>query len=131
KAMTAGDARIEWLGRVDDEDKASLLAGADVFCAPSLHGESFGVVLLEAMAARTPIVASNLDGYRCVARGGADAVLVTPGDAVALAAALERVLTDGAEAARLTASGELRAAEFSMAGLAELYVERYERALAR
>ena len=49
---TAGDARIEWLGRVSDERKAELLRGADVFCAPSLGGESFGVVLLEAMAAR-------------------------------------------------------------------------------
>ena len=52
RAAYGDDPRIEWLGRVDDDEKAALLRGADVFCAPSLHGESFGVVLLEAMAAR-------------------------------------------------------------------------------
>jgi len=122
------DRRIEWLGQIDDDDKAARLAGADVFCAPSLHGESFGVVLLEAMAARTAIVASDIDGYRRVTRDGADAVLVPPDDPVALAAGLARVLDDGTEAQRLVASGECRATEFSMAGLAEAYEDRYERA---
>lgn len=125
RAAHGHDARIEWLGRVTDEQKASLLVGADIFCAPSLHGESFGVVLLEAMAARTPIVASDLDGYRVVARDGADALLVPPGDASALAAALNQLFSDGGEVRRLTASGEARADEFAMAGLAELYAERY------
>jgi phosphatidyl-myo-inositol alpha-mannosyltransferase len=129
QVASSGDARVQWLGRVSDDEKASLLAGADVFCAPSLHGESFGVVLLEAMAAQTPIVASDLDGYRLVARDGADAILVPPGDAPALAVALQRVLSDGTEARRLTASGECRAAEFAMSGLAERYVERYIRVL--
>jgi phosphatidylinositol alpha-mannosyltransferase len=129
RAAHGGDDRISWLGRVSDDEKAARLAGADVFCAPSLHGESFGVVLLEAMAAHTPIVASDLDGYRLVARDGADAVLVPPGDATQLGDALQRVLGDGAEARRLVGSGEQRAAEFSMSGLAELYEERYYRAL--
>jgi phosphatidylinositol alpha-mannosyltransferase len=129
RAAHGGDARVEWLGRVGDDEKAALMNGADVFCAPSLHGESFGVVLLEAMAARTPIVASDLDGYRNVARDGADAALVPPGDAVALAGVLARVLGDGAEARRLVTSGEARAEQFSMMGLAEAYVERYQRVL--
>ena len=60
-------------------------AGPSVFCAPSLHGESFGVVLIEAMAAGTPVVASGIDGYRNVATDGVDALLVEPGDADALA----------------------------------------------
>ena len=120
------DPRIVWLGRVSDEEKASLLAGADVFCAPSLHGESFGVVLLEAMAAQTPIVASDLDGYRLVARDGADAILVPPDDSTALAAALTRALAGGAEIRQLVASGETRAAEFAMSGLAEAYADRYD-----
>ncbi len=131
RAAYGNNQRVEWLGRVSDEDKASLLTGADVFCAPSLHGESFGVVLLEAMAAHTPIVASDLDGYRKVARDGADALLVPPGDPIALAAALERALEDGAEVRRLTASGEGRAAEFAMSGLAERYAERYIHVLSR
>ena len=70
KACVAGDTRIEWLGRISDDEKARRLRAADVFCAPSLRGESFGVVLLEAMAAETPVVASDLPGYSNVARSG-------------------------------------------------------------
>src|SRR5699024_3396213 len=68
KLAHAGDPRLSWLGRLTDEEKRRRLRGADVFCAPSLRGESFGVVLLEAMAARSAIVASELSGYRLVAR---------------------------------------------------------------
>jgi phosphatidylinositol alpha-mannosyltransferase len=127
RAGAAGDDRIEWLGRISDEEAASRLRGADVFCAPSLHGESFGVVLLEAMSAQTPIVASALDGYRNVARDGVDAVLVPPGDHEALAAALRSVLDDASLAARLVTAGEQRAGEFAMDRLAERYVELYAR----
>jgi phosphatidylinositol alpha-mannosyltransferase len=126
KARTAGDPRIHWLGRVSDAEAASRLRGADAFCAPSLHGESFGVVLLEAMAAQTPIVASDLPGYRNVARPDVDAVLVPPNEPAALAAALRRVLTDAVLAADLVASGDARAAQFSMDRLAERYVQLYE-----
>ena len=80
RGSVGDDARVEWLGRLGDEELARRLRGADVFCAPSLHGESFGVVLLEAMAAQTPIVASDLPGYRNVARAGQDALLVPPAD---------------------------------------------------
>jgi phosphatidylinositol alpha-mannosyltransferase len=125
----AGDARIEWLGRISEEEKASRMRGADVFCAPSLHGESFGVVLLEAMAAETAVVASDLPGYANVARGGRDALLVPTGDAPALAAALTSVLGDARLRSRLVASGEERAREFSMEHLAEVYLELYERVL--
>ena len=52
RAQTADDPRISWMGRISDDELASRLKGADVLCAPSLHGESFGVVLLEAMAAQ-------------------------------------------------------------------------------
>lgn len=123
------DARIEWLGRVTEEDKVARLRGADVFCAPSLHGESFGIVLLEAMAAETPVVASDLPGYANVARADRDALLVSPGDATALATAIRRVLDEPDLAASLVASGDQRAAEFSMAHLAERYVELYQRAI--
>jgi phosphatidylinositol alpha-mannosyltransferase len=125
RAMTAGDARVAWLGRIDDDERARRLRGADVLCAPSLHGESFGVVLLEAMAAGTPVVASDLAGYRNVARAGREAILVPPGDARALATALERVVDDAACAARLSAAGTARAEELSMERLAERYLERY------
>jgi phosphatidylinositol alpha-mannosyltransferase len=125
QARWAGDPRVEWLGRLSDEEKVARLRGADIFCAPSLRGESFGVVLIEAMAAETPIVASELPGYANVARAGEDAELVLPGDPRALAAAITRVLEDGELARRLVASGRLRAEEFSMDRLADRYVELY------
>ncbi len=100
-----------------DEEKFARLRAADVFCAPSLHGESFGVVLIEAMAAGTTVVASALDGYRNVATDGVDALLVEPGDAEALAGAFRRVTTDTALAARLRRSGDERAEGFAMTSL--------------
>lgn len=129
RRRSAGDVRIEWLGRISEDEKARRLRGADVFCAPSLHGESFGVVLLEGMAAHTPVVASELPGYANVARAGVDALLVRPGDAPALADALRRVLDEPALAARLVASGDERAAGFSMDHLADVYVDLYQRVL--
>ena len=70
-------ADLHWLGVLTEEEKMRRLAGADVLCAPSLGGESFGMVLLEAMAARTAVVASDIDGYREAA--GGHARLVPPG----------------------------------------------------
>jgi phosphatidyl-myo-inositol alpha-mannosyltransferase len=119
------DDRIEWLGRISDEEKVARLQGADVFCAPSLHGESFGIVLLEAMAAGTPVVASAIDGYSKVARDGLDGLLVAPGDATALCQALLAVLGNSQRAAELVASGRERAAGYSMSRLAGLYEQFY------
>jgi len=127
RAQYAGDSRIEWLGRITDEEKVARLKGATVFCAPSLHGESFGVVLVEAMAADTAIVASGLDGYRNVATDDVNAVLVEPGDVGALAAGLKRALYDSDLRGRLVAAGGPRADEFSMRRLAELYAAHYRR----
>lgn len=124
---TSGDPRVLWLGRVSDAEKASRLRGATLYCAPSLRGESFGVVLLEAMAAGTPIVASDLTGYRRVARPGQDAVLTPPGDAAALARGIQAVLDDRDRAAALVASGRVRAEQFSMDRLATRYLELYAR----
>ncbi|MDQ1493879.1 MAG: phosphatidyl-myo-inositol alpha-mannosyltransferase [Actinomycetota bacterium] len=126
RSRFAGDPRVTWLGRVSDEEKIARMRGASVFCAPSVGGESFGVVLLEAMAAGTPVVASDLPGYRAVA-GSSAARLVPPGDRLALSAALADVLTDDDVADELRRAGEARAQLFSMDRLAALYVERYER----
>ncbi len=81
---------LQWLGVLTEEEKLRRLAAADVLAAPSLGGESFGMVLLEAMAARAVVVASDIEGYR--AASGGCAVLVPPGEAGALAAALAGVL---------------------------------------
>ena len=123
------DERIEWLGRIDDDEKASRLRAADVYCAPSLHGESFGIVLLEAMAAGTPVVASDLPGYAKVARANREALLVPPGDPRALGAAITRVLGDSNVAASLVEGGRARAEELSMDRLSEKYLEIYDRVI--
>lgn len=119
------DARVQWLGRVSDDELASRLAGADIACLPSLHGESFGVVLLEAMAAGTAIVASDLPGYRAVARPDEHALLVPPEDATALGLAIKQLLADPARRASLIEAGRGRANEFAMTKLAEAYSEIY------
>lgn len=129
QARYAGDPRIEWLGRISDDEKIARLKGATVFCAPSLHGESFGVVLIEAMAAGTPVVASSLPGYQNVATDNVDALLVPPGDVQALAQALSTVLFDRPVAERLRIAGADRASQFSMEALAHRYVDIYERVI--
>lgn len=129
QARFAGDPRISWLGELDEDEKIERMLGADVFCAPSLHGESFGIVLLEAMAAETAVVASDLPGYAKVTRHGRDAVLVPPAEPSLLAEALSRVLRDRSRRDELVASGTDRVAEFSMRRLADLYLDAYRRAI--
>jgi phosphatidylinositol alpha-mannosyltransferase len=104
---------VEFLGRVTDDEKAQLFKTADVFVSPATGRESFGIVLLEAMAAGTAIVASDIHGYKGVVRRGEEALLVAPRDTKALAAALARVLADAALRERLGAAGERRALDFS------------------
>ena len=125
RQATGDDDRIEWLGLISEGEKTRRMRGADVLCAPSLHGESFGVILLEGMAAGTPVVASDLVGYRNVARPNEDALLTPPGDPVALAAALEVALSGGPEVDALVASAEQRAASFSLESLAKRYLDLY------
>jgi phosphatidylinositol alpha-mannosyltransferase len=131
RRRVAGDVRIEWLGRISEQEKVERLRSATVFCAPSLRGESFGVVLLEAMAARTAVVATSLPGYANVARADLDAILVEPGDPHALAKGLQRVLRDASLRSSLVESGVHRAESFSMAQLAEHYEGLYEQVLRR
>lgn len=85
---------LKFLGQVDDAQKASALRSADVYCAPNTGGESFGIVLVEAMAAGTAVVASDLDAFRRVLDGGRAGRLVPVEDPVALAEALIAVLAD-------------------------------------
>ncbi len=87
------------------------------------------MVLLEAMAAGTPVVASDIDGYRDVARDELDALLVAPGSPTGLRRALERLLDDALLREELADAGSLRAQTFAMAHLAEDYAALYERAL--
>ena len=95
------------LGRVDDAERNRAIREADVLCAPSLGGESFGMVLTEAFAQGTPVVASDIAGYRDVVRNGIDGVLVPAGDAVALAEQLrDLALAPARRAAMARAAAE-------------------------
>ena len=121
--------RFRWFGRVSDTEKAARLKSATVLAAPSLRGESFGIVLLEGMAAGAVVVASDIDGYRNVATNGLDARLVAPGDVAALAAALGELFDDPELRRDLRSAGTRRADGFSMDRLAEIYLERYRMVL--
>jgi phosphatidylinositol alpha-mannosyltransferase len=121
----ASDPRIEWLGRISDDERAARMRGCTVYCSPSVRGESFGMVLLEAMASGCALVASDLPGHRNVATDGVDALLAPVGDAAGLAKALRRVIDDPSLREELVAGGRRRADELSMARLAERYVAIY------
>lgn len=96
---------IRFLGQVDDVGKASAMRSADVYCAPNTGGESFGIVLVEAMAAGTPVVASDLDAFRRVLRDGEVGCLVPVDDGAALADALIVVLENDVLWERYVAAG--------------------------
>lgn len=104
---------VEFLGRVSDDEKLQLFRTADVYTSPATGRESFGIVLLEAMAAGAPIVASDIHGYKGVVRRGREALLVPPHEPKELAVAIERLLADRDLAAEMSANGLVRAAEFS------------------
>jgi phosphatidylinositol alpha-mannosyltransferase len=104
---------VEFLGRVSDEEKAQLFRTADVYVSPATGGESFGIVLLEAMAAGTAIVASDIHGYKGVVRRGREGLLVPPREPKAIAAAIGRLLRDDELRAAIGAAGRERAEEFS------------------
>src|SRR5688500_13545809 len=115
---------------MDDERLASYLKAADVYVGPATGGESFGIVLAEAMAAGLPIVASDIDGYRDVARDGLEALLVPPGDVPALVAAAREILDDGRLAASLGSAGAKRAREFDWDSVTARLVDVYREVLA-
>jgi phosphatidylinositol alpha-mannosyltransferase len=110
---TRGLQGVVFLGRVTDAEKAQLFRTADVYCSPATGGESFGIVLLEAMAAGTPIVASDIHGYKGVVRRGREGLLVPPRDPKGLAEAIGRLLDDPELRARMSEAGQARAADFS------------------
>ena len=120
---------VEIAGPVDDTEKWRLLGEADLLCAPSLGGESFGMVLTEAFASGTPVVASDIAGYRDVARDGQDSVLVPVGDAVALGEALRALAFDPARRSAMAEAARERADRFAWPNVAREVEEVYEDAL--
>jgi phosphatidylinositol alpha-mannosyltransferase len=125
------DARgVEVLGKVSDERKRAALESADVLCAPSLGGESFGMVLTEAFAAGTPVVASDIAGYRDVVRDGVDGRLVPRGDATELAEALRDLWLEPERRERMSAAAFESAGRYAWPRVASEVMDVYEAACA-
>lgn len=122
-------ASVALLGELSEGDKAAFLRSVDVYCAPNLLGESFGVVLIEALAAGAPIVASDLDAFARVLEGGEAGILVRRGDAAGLARALCELLADPRRRAELSARGAAAAAGYDWAVLARRILAVYETVL--
>ena len=116
---------VEFLGRVADDDKARYFASADVFCSPATGQESFGVVLLEAMATGVPIVASDIHGYKSVVQRGVQGLLVEPRNHRALAAALYTLAVDPELRHRMGEAGRQRAPDYSWDRVTERIVAYY------
>jgi phosphatidylinositol alpha-mannosyltransferase len=122
--------RLELLGPVDDATKAAALRSVQVFCAPNLRGESFGMVLTEAMAAGAPVLASDLDAFRAVLGDSGAGRLFPAGDADALAGALAALLDDPAGRAVAGAAGSVRATDFGWPAVAGSVLQVYRAAVA-
>jgi phosphatidylinositol alpha-mannosyltransferase len=117
---------LRFLGQVDDATKASALRSADVYCAPHTGGESFGIVLVEAMAAGTPVVASDLHAFRRVLRDGDAGRLVPVEDGAALAAGLVAVLENDQLAKRFVAAGADAVRRYDWSVVANQIMQVYE-----
>lgn len=122
--------RIDLLGPVDEATKAAALRSVAVFCAPHRGGESFGMVLTEAMAAGAPVLAADLESFRAVLDDGRAGALFPPGDDAALAAALTRLLDDGTARARFAAAGRDRAQRYGWPVVASDVLRVYRAAIA-
>ena len=117
------------LGAVRNTDLPPIATACDLYLGPATGGESFGVVLIEAMAAGLPVVASDIPGYDEVITDGVDGLLVPPGDPDALAAAAGGVLDDAELAERLATAGRERAGSFDWSIVLPAIEDVYARAL--
>jgi phosphatidyl-myo-inositol alpha-mannosyltransferase len=127
--LNGGTEDVEFLGSVGDDELWRSLHQADVLCAPSLTGESFGMVLIEAFAAGTPVVASDIAGYRQVVRHRRDGLLVPPGNPLELAESLHSMWLDQEGRRRMGDAARARAADFSWPRVAEKVTGVYEQVL--
>src|SRR5207248_11602580 len=129
---SAGSAlEVEFAGFVPDEDLPRYYQSCDVYCAPSTGGESFGVVLLEAMAAGTPILASRIPGYASVLTHGREGFLTDPNNPAAIAAGIIRLLSDPNLRTAMGQAGKRTAAQYDWPIVARRVLAFYERVLAR
>ena len=125
-----GTEGVNVLGKVSDAEKAQALAAADLLVAPSLGGESFGMVLTEAFAAGTPVVASDIPGYRDVVRDGVDGVLVPRGDATALAETLRDLAVAPRQRAAMAVEARAHASRYAWPTVSGEVLDAYTDAVA-
>jgi phosphatidylinositol alpha-mannosyltransferase len=121
--------RVTFLGLVSEPDKARMLRSVDIYVAPNTGGESFGMILTEAMAAGTAIAASDLDAFRRVLDGGRAGALFPTGDAQALGKLLESLLDDPARRASLTRAAQTAVGVFDWPSVAQRVLEVYATAI--
>ena len=126
----AAQARIEATARVEHDELWQRLHSADVLCAPSLRGESFGMILIEAFAAGTPVVASAIAGYAEVVTDGIDGALVPPGDPQRLAEELQRMHLEPERRRAMGDAARESARQYAWPEVAEQVESVYERAVA-
>lgn len=119
---------VDFIGYVSREELPRYYASSEVFCAPSISGESFGIVLLEAAASGRPVVATNIPGYASVLTNEQEALLVDPRNPQALALALVRVLADQDLQRRLAAHGPITAAQYAWPKVAARLLTEYDNA---
>ena len=129
KVKSMGLSDVTFCSYVPLEELSRYHHSADVFCAPATGFESQGVVLLEAMAAGLPIVASNIDGYATVLTHGEEGLLVLPGDEEGLAAALSELLRDPEQRRQMAGKGRRRVQEYGWPRVAQQVLSYYERLL--
>jgi phosphatidyl-myo-inositol alpha-mannosyltransferase len=121
---------VRMLGKVGEDEKRRVLEESDVLCAPSIGGESFGMVLTEAFAAGTPVVASDIAGYRDVVRDGVDGVLVPAGDAQLLAETLRDLWDEPDRRAQMARAASEDVERFAWPRVADEVLDAYEDAIA-
>ena len=124
-----GVRNVDFVGLVTPAELPRYYASCDLFCAPSISGESFGIVLLEAMASGRPVVAGDIPGYRSVMTNGKEGLLAPPKDPHALALAIVRLLADGPLRHRMANAGQETASQYAWPEIASHVLAVYDRAL--
>jgi phosphatidylinositol alpha-mannosyltransferase len=121
---------VIFTGYVSDGDLPRYYRTADIFCAPNTGNESFGIILLEAMAAGTPVVASNIEGFAYVVTHEKEGLLAPPRDAAALADTLVQLLTDADRRQEMGRRGQEKARQFSWDRVSQQVLAFYQRVAA-
>ncbi len=125
------EEHVFWAGLVPNEDRPRYYASCDVYCSPAIGFESFGIVLLEAMATGKPVVASDIEGYRKVLEHGTEGLLGPPRDTDGIARDLVRLLKDPELRSRMGKAGRQKALSYSWSKVALRIEALYEKLLAR